>query len=228
MAQRANGYLHAFDGMFLDWDHVFGAGWRAVPREWVSVYRGCSVEELLKIARVGLTAPAPELRPPEVRAELEAIDRFRPHHILRRGVSRLQAIEASLTSEVRRATRRIEAVIEMKVNPAECAVVDQDAIAGATSLLDRRGRKPDRLGGAYRAYWESLVPLKDFKKYYSSIRTADGQQWIRGTRAPKGLPESFFRPEVLVSSPRVSALHVRMVRPEWPDTEEEAGEWGFE
>lgn len=225
MAQRVNGYMHAFDGMFLDWDHVFGAGWRNAPRGWVSVYRGCSVEELLKIAREGLRAPEPEMRPTETRLELELVDRFRPLAVTRRGISRLHSIDASPTPELRRSARRVEAVIEMKVDPEECVVGDLDIIAGVAPFLDIRGRKLDRFGGALRAYWDSLVSLKDFKKFYSPIRTTDGSHWVRTSRAPKDLPESFFLPEVLVLSSRVSALHCRMVRPERVEAIGEDEDW---
>src|SRR3989338_8755916 len=212
MAHRSDNYLHAFDGLTMNWDAVFGAGFRDAPRGWVTVFRPCAVEEMLMIAREGLAVPAPDLRPCEVRLAPGTSDRFRPLRLSRQGWSRLRSLEASLTPDVRQFPyRRDEAVIEILVNPADGVVCDMDSIAGLGPFADRQERR-NKFSGAFRRYWESAVPLKTFLKFYSKIETPEGAHWLKGRRAPRLLPESFFLPEVLVTTPRISPRHVRLAQ----------------
>jgi len=227
MGQRADNFLYHFDGRFLDWDSMFGAGFREAPKHWKSVYRPCTIEELMRVAREGLTVPSPNLRPADHRTELETLDRFRPAAVARSGLSRLHTIDASPTPDISKFPfRRDEVVLEMKVDPSECFVGDIDYIAGIAPFVDARRRRLEKFSGAFRKYWESMIPLRDFCRYYRKIDTADGTHWILSPRAPRGLPESIFLPEVLIMNQRISPRHVRVVKPdrgaiECPDCEEE-------
>src|SRR3989338_1983020 len=97
MGERSNALLYAFNGMTLDWNSVLGAGFVDAPRDFISVFRACSLEELMGIMREGLSAPQPETRHPDIRQEMELLDRYRPSKIIDRGVSRLGAIYATPT-----------------------------------------------------------------------------------------------------------------------------------
>jgi hypothetical protein len=214
MGQRADNFLHAFNGASLNWEHLFGAGFSDVPKHWVSVYRECSLDELMRIAREGMTVPPPEMRLPEMRAEMEVLDRFRPAKNAKQGVSRLDAIYAAPTPETPRFPFRNEhIVLEMKVDPAECFVGDMDFITCLIPFIGVRRYGLEKFRGAFRKYWESVIPLKDFLSNYSRLETGDGSHWIlKKQSSADGLPKSFFVPEVLVMTPRISQRHIRILR----------------
>lgn len=219
MGERAYNYLHAFDGRTLDWSAALGAGFAAAPKRLVSVYREASRDELLRITREGLTATPPEARHPEIRQEMELLDRHRPERFVKKGVSRMNAIGAVPTAETPRLPFRKEFfILEMKIEPTEAYVGDMDVVnvmipymggfSGAT------GASLDRYRGAFAKYWESVIPFAAFRKHYRRVETGDGAHWLRSRTAPKALPRSYVSPEVLVTSPVVSQRHVRIVRHE--------------
>lgn len=215
MGQRADNFAHAFDGYGLDWDQVLGSGFRDAPRSWASVYRECSIDELVRIGRDGLAAPTPHARHPDIRQEMELLDSFRPPHVVRRGVSRLAAIYASPTPETPRLPFRKERVIvEMRVDPSASSVGDMDFITALIPFMGARKFGLEKYHGAFRKYWESVISLRDFTRHYRSAESAAGSQWFRSRSAPAALPKMFFAPEVMVMTPNVSRRHIRIVRHE--------------
>lgn len=212
MGERAREFFHAFDGRTLDWRVALGAGFALAPKTHVSVYREASRDELHRIAREGLSVPPPEFRHPEMRAEMELLDKHRPAHITKRGVSRLNAIYAVPTPETPRLSFRKEYfVLEMKVDPAESYVGDMDFITALIPFIGASRTGLDKYGGAFAKYWDSVISLKDFAKHYKRVGTGDGDHWLLKPGAPKKLPGSYFSPEVLVMSPIISQRHMRVV-----------------
>ena len=227
MGERVRGFLHAFDGRTLDWHVALGAGFASAPKGHVSVYREASREELHRIAQEGIAVPPPELRHPDMRAEMELLDRHRPAHILRKGISRLSAIYAVPTQETPRLPFRKEFfVLEMKVDPKESFVGDMDFITCLIPFIGASRTGLDKYAGAFTKYWDSVIPLKDFHKHYRRVPTGDGDHWIAKPGAPKRLPSSYFAPEILVMSPLISQRDVRVVGHEQADAHtHDDGEW---
>jgi hypothetical protein len=214
MGERTDDFLHAWNGITLNWERVFGAGFGSAPKHWVSVYRESSLDELLRIAKGGLSVPPPEMRLPEMRDEMDLLDRFRPADLVRRGVSRLEAIYAAPTTETPKLPFRKEhIVLELKVDPVDCYVGDMDFITCLIPFIGVRGRSGlEKYRGAFRKYWESVIPFKEFRRSYRCLETADGRQWVLKPGARKPLPRTYFDPEVLVMTHRISQRHIRIVR----------------
>ena len=220
MGQRADNFSHAFDGSMLDWDVVFGTGFRDAPRGWTSVYRECSVEELVAIGTNGLSLPPPDAWHPDIKQEMELLDGFRPPQIIRKGVSRFGAICASLTPETPRLPLHKDkerVIIELRVEPAESYVGDADFINALFPFIRPRKFGIEKYHVAFRKYWETVIPLRNFKRHYAPDATAAGTHWFRKHGAPRSLPKMFFSPEILVMPPRISPRHIRIVKHEFSD-----------
>jgi len=212
MGEKVRGHAHAFDGRTLDWHAVLGSSFAAAPKEHISVFREASREELHRIAREGIAVPLPEFRHPEMRAEMELLDKHRPEHILKRGISRLNAIFAVPTPETpRQAFRKEFFVLEIKVDPEESFVGDMDFITSLIPFIGVSRRGLEKYAGALSKYWDSVIPLSDFKKHYKRVETGDGDHWLAKADAPKNFPQTYFAPEVLVMSPVISQRHMRVV-----------------
>ncbi len=216
MGQRCHNPFPDFDGAFLDWNALLGSGFDEAPRGWVSVFRVCSLEELVRIAREGMAVPPPDLRPAEIRREMETLDRFRPPAVVRRGISRLGAIYASPTAEdaPRLPFRKERIILEMKVDPAQGWVGDMDFITCLIPFIGAQPQGLDRFQGAFHKYWESVIPFADFRRHYEKVSTADGFHWLAKGRTPLNRPRSFFLPEILVMTPLISQRHIRVVSQE--------------
>lgn len=226
MGQRADNFLHAFDGWTLDWNAVFGLGFETAPKDWVSVYREASIEELVRIARDGVVSPTPDARHPDMRMEMELLDRFRPPQVVKKGVSRMRAIYASPTPETPKLPfRRERAILEMKVDPMAGYVGEMDFITALVPFMNVHGSGLERYQGAFRRYWESVIPLNSFAKHYKQYETDDGIHWVRKTGGTR-LPKTFFSPEIMVMEPVISRHHVRIVRWDPPEAENDGpSEW---
>lgn len=217
MDGRADTFYRAFDGASIDWAAMLGSGIGDLPKDHVSVYREVSLEELVRIAREGLSVPHPETRHPDMREEMELLDRYRPQHIIAKGISRLGAIYACPTEETPKFPfRRERFILEVKVDPKEAFVGDMDFITCLIPFIGANRMGLQRYKGAFTKYWESVISLADFKKWYRQVETDDGVQWMRAAGAPKRLEGQrvFFAPEILVMTPVISPRHVRVVRRE--------------
>jgi hypothetical protein len=216
MGQRADGFGNAWLGGHLNWDSLFGGGWQTAPKEWVSVWRECSPDELVRASQQGLAVPAPELRPPEVRQEMELLDSFRPEPVAKRGVSRLHSIFASPAPEdvPFLPHRRERLVVEMLINPAEAFVGDMDFITSLISFMWVNKFGVDQFHGAFRKYWDSIVRLDHFLGSYERIETPDGGHWMARRPVADHLPKTFFAPEIMITTPVISQRHIRLLR-EW-------------
>jgi hypothetical protein len=219
-------------GAFLEWNAELGARVESAPKGWVSVYREVSSEELVRISQQGLTVPAPEMRPPEVRLEMETLDRFRPRHLMERGVSRLGAIYAAPTIEdaPRLPFRRERVVLELKVDAGCGWVGDMDFITCLIPFLGAHGQGAEKFHGAFRKYWESVIPLKRFLRDYARLKTGDGNHWVAKGRLAAGVPRVFFAPEIMLTTSAVNQRHIRVVNCEPLHEEEQAvfgsDDWG--
>lgn len=215
MGERSQNYLDAFDGRALDWSAVFGAAFASAPKGHVSVFRESSREELIRIAREGLSAPPPEIRHPEMRREMELLDRHRPAEFVKRGISRLNAIYAVPTSDTPRLPFRKEYfILEMKVDPAESYIGDMDFITCLIPFMGAHHASLDKYKGAFTKYWESVITLKAFFRHYTRVETGDGTYWAARPGAPKGLQKTYFAPEIMVMTPVISQRHMRIIRRE--------------
>lgn len=216
MGEKCNNLFHAFDGIGLDWASILGGGFSTAPRSWVSVFREVSLEELVRIAKEGLSVPPPEMRPAEFRQEMEVLDQFRPPHIVKRGVSRLRAIYAAPTPDdaPQLPFRNERIMLEMKIDPARAYVGDMDFITCLIPFIGAQRYGLDKYHGAFKKYWDSVIPFKDFRRHYLRMDTGIGHQWVCGPGAPGGLPKNFFAPEILVMTPSVSQRHIRILQDE--------------
>lgn len=215
MGQRSDGLLRDAGGTTIDWGAMLGVGLADVPKHYVSVYRECSLDELVRIVREGLCVPPVETRHPDMRAEMELLDRHRPKKLVEAGVSRLGAVYAVPTPETPRFPfRRERYVLELKVEPAEAFVGDMDFITCLIPFIGANQAGLDRYRGAFQKYWESVISLSDFLAHYRRVDTTDGTHWIAKVKAPKKLPRTFFAPEIMVMTPIISARHVRIMRRE--------------
>lgn len=218
MGQRADGLLRAFDGAGIDWGVMLGTGLADVPQHYVSVYRDSSLEEIMRIVREGLSVPPLETRHPDMRAEMELLDRYRPKRILDKGISRMGAIFTLPTPHLpERHTHRDRYLLEVKVDPNEAYVSDMDFISNLIPFLGMEPASLDRYRGSFTRYWESMVSLTDFKQHYRRIDGEEGSHWLRKSAAPAKLPKAFFSPEVMVMTPIIGQRHVRIVRRESPE-----------
>jgi len=213
MGQRSDNFVHAFDGAEIDWSVLLGSAIDSVPDHWVSLYRECSLEELVRIAREGLAAPLAEMRPSEMRREMEILDRFRPERLVERGVSRLSAIFAAPAPEnVPSLSFRSERLIlEIKTDPAACFVGDMDFITGLIPFLGAYPADVGRFQGAFSKYWDSVMPLADFFGRYVKVRQGEACHWIAAGGAGEGRPKIFFSPEILIMKPVISQKHLQVV-----------------
>lgn len=220
MAERLNNFFNAFDGWTLDWNSVFGLGFESAPRNWVTVYRECSIDELARIAKEGLRVPEAEMRHPNNRQEMELLDKFRPEHIEQMGVSRLKAIYAVPTPETPRLPYKKErAILEMKVDPRNGFVGDMDFITALIPFINARGSGVEQYHGALRRYWESVIPLENFYQNYYHTESSSGANWVRNIGAHERLPQIYFSPEILIMAPVVNKQYIRIIRWE-PGTED--------
>ncbi len=212
MDGRPDTYYRSYDGTAIDWSAVLGTGFSDVPERYVSVYRECSLDELVRIAREGLSVPPPETRHPDMREEMELLDRYRPRHIVERGVSRLDAVYAVPTPATPKLPfRRERFILEIKVDPREAFVGDMDFITCLIPFIGANRLGLERYKGAFEKYWESVVSLEDFLKHYRIVETDDGTHWTRLPKAPKGFQRTYFAPEIMIMSPLISSRHVRVV-----------------
>lgn len=213
MDGRADNFFHALDGTVLDWGRVLGSGFKNAPKGWVSVFRECSLEEIVRIGREGLSPSPPEMRPPDFRQEMELLDAHRPAALVKQGVSRLNAIYAVPTPDTPKLPHRHEhIVIEVRVNPEECVVGDMDFITAIIPFIGAQRFGMDKYQGAFRKYWESVIPFADFLRHYRRTETFAGSQWFAKRSAPPRLPKMFFAPEIMVMTPTISREHIRIVR----------------
>lgn len=103
-------------------------------------------------------------------------------------------------------------IVELKVDPARCFVGDLTRVTNVFDGINRWGFEP----GDARGYWESLVTLEDFLKWYkkpewaedgNSVKDAgqfrEGEQANPGeycpiAGAPDNFPWSIMQPEILI------------------------------
>lgn len=210
MGERCDNFSHAFNGMALDWSRVLGSRFEDAPKTWVSVFREASLEELLYIAREGLTSYHQDIRHPDLLQEMEVLDSFRPKKVVEQGISRLDAITALPVQEGEFGHYHRRAVtLEMKVDPKCCYVGDTDYLHYA---IPHGAKKPggERFRSAFTKYWDSMTPLSSFLKHYSRVDMPEGFHWLKKDGAPRGLPDLFFAPEVLMMTPAVSSQYIRV------------------
>lgn len=213
MGERCDNFAFAFDGRTVDWNRVFGMRFNDAPKGWVTVYRECAVEDLIRIAREGLSGPDPDMRYPEARQELELLDQNRPTRFVEKGVSRIGAIGAVLSPEDASGWQfRRSVMLEMKIDPKYAIVCDCDRLDQPSTVAPSRRAREERYKAAFRDYWESAVPLTSFLRHYSKVETAEDTHWIAARRTPTRLPRTFFAPEVLVTQPAISSQHIRIMR----------------
>jgi len=236
MAERYNNFLNAFDGWTLDWNTVFGLGFESAPEDWVTVYRECSMDELARVAREGLRVPEADQRHPDNRQEMELLDKFRPKRLIDSGISRLKAIYAVPTPETPRfAYKRERAILEMKVDAVNGYVGDMDFITALIPFINARGSSVEQYHGAFRRYWDSVIPLKLFYRHYKEVQNDDGLHWVRKPGSSLRLPRTYFSPEIMLTVPVINKRHVRIIRWEpgtddinlrewWNDSDEAWGE----
>jgi hypothetical protein len=212
MGERCDNFSHAFNGMALDWGQVLGARFEDAPKHWVSVFRETSLDELLYIAREGLSAYHQEVRHPDMLQEMELLDSFRTEKVLKRGISRLEAIAAMPSDDHDFGYGHRTVTLEMKVDPKDCFVVDIDYLHYAMPYGgSRRAGTGEKYRAAFTKYWDSITPFTSFLKYYTKVELPEGHHWLKKSGAPRLLPDAFFDPEVLVMTPSVSSQHMRIV-----------------
>ncbi|MEK9151841.1 MAG: hypothetical protein AAB692_00585 [Patescibacteria group bacterium] len=213
MGERYHNLIPTFTGTSIDWNGVFGAAVSTVPKTWVSVFREVAIDELIRIAAGGLRAVPPALLVPEIREEMELLDRFRPPALARAGVGRAGAIYATPTPELTRTPyRRERFVLEIKIDPATAFVGDADFVTCLVPFMGVYRNGLERHQEAFRKYWQSVIPLTDFFKYYERIEAVEGYRWVARMGAPRRYPRVFFIPEVLVMSPAISARHISIMK----------------
>lgn len=211
MGQRSDDFLHAWNGLTVNWDRFFGAGFKASPKRWVSVYREASLDELIRIARDGMRATPPEAMHQDARDEMALLDRYRPRRIARLGLSRRSSIVALPSPDAWHAPQRKERIVlELRVDPGECFVGDADVRA---TIIPFAGDKwpSARYRTFYEKYWEGIVTLREFQRAYGRVETPEGPHWVAKSGAAKRLPQTFFVPEIMIMTPHVSRSHIRIV-----------------
>ena len=196
------------------WASALGAEFDSVPENWVSVWRECSPEELERAARLGLSVPLPEMRPPEFRQEMELLDSFRPESVIQKGISRLNSIYASPSpADVPELPHRQERiVVEMAIDPKEAYVGDMNFIICLIPFIGASRVGMDRFHGAFRKYWESVMPLNDFLQQYERVERQDAHGWVIREATDDPIHEIFFSPEVMVLTPTISEKHIRLLK----------------
>lgn len=199
--------------MGIELQSALGRDFEAVPPHWVSVFRECSPDELERVAVEGLVVPPPELRPAEIRREMETLDRFRPALAERLGISRLRAIYAAPTAEDAPSLpfRRERIILEIKTDPALGFVGDMDFVTCLIPFIDAHRSDLDRFHGAFQKYWDSVITLTDFLYHYERTGTGPGRQWVVRDGSRPGLPRVYYAPEILLMTPAVSRHHLRVV-----------------
>lgn len=212
MGERCDNFSHAFNGMALDWGQVLGARFEDAPKNWVSVFRETSLDELLYIAREGLTAYHQEVKHPDMLQEMELLDSFRTEKAIKNGISRIEAIAAMPNEDhdPYNGFGRRSVTLEMKVDPKDCYVGDTDYLNYAMPYANSRRSGAEKFRSAFTKYWDSMIPFLSFLKYYTKVELPEGHHWLKKSGAPRQLPDAIFAPEVLVMTPSVSAQHIRI------------------
>lgn len=225
MGERSDSLLRGSYGAAPDWGAMLGTGLADVPTHFVPVYRECSLEELVRIVREGLSVPPADTRHPDMRAEMDLLDRYRPQRLVDLGVSRLNAVYAVPTADAtpRLPIRRERYVIEAMIDPHEAYVGDMDFISLLIPFIGANQVGLERYAGSFRKYWDSVVRMSDFQKHYRRTGGEDGGFWVAKASAPKKMPRMFFAPEVMIMTPIVSSRHVRVIRRESADAAEGDG-----
>lgn len=212
MGQRANDFGRAWQSGRFNWDSLLGRGWQTAPAHWVSVWRDCSSDELVKASRQGLSAPRVSLRSLEAREEMALFDSFRPGIVVKQGLSRSKAIFASPHPDdvPYRPHRREPLLVEMLVDPREAYVGDLDCVTSLVSFSGGGTIGLDQFEGAFRKYWKSMVRLDHFLQDYERIELPDGGYWANRRLSSSRYPKTFFSPEVMVLTPVISQRHMRL------------------
>src|SRR5688572_9743587 len=215
MGHRSDSILRLGDGADPDWAAMLGTGYADVPKHFVAVYRECGMDELVRTVREGLSVPPAETRHPDMRAEMERLDKYRPKKMIDRGVSRLGAIYASPTEETPKFPFRKERyVLKVMVDPEEAYVGDMDFITCLIPFISANQSGLDRYRGAFKKYWDSVISLKDFLAHYREVPTPDGSYWMVKSSAPARLPKTCFAPEIMVMTPLISPRYVKVIKRE--------------
>lgn len=215
MGHRFDGIARLTDGRDPDWAALLGTGYADLPDHFVPVYRECGLDELVRTCREGLSVPPSETRHPDMRAEMELLDRHRPKKLVERGVSRLGAIYATPTDDTPKFPfRRERFVLELMVDPDEAFIGDMDFITALIPFISANQAGLDRYGGAFRKYWDNVISLREFLDHYREVANDHGAYWMAKAKAPKHLPKTIFAPEVMVMTPFISQRYVKIVRRE--------------
>jgi hypothetical protein len=117
-------------------------------------------------------------------------------------------------------------VLELKVDPTRCFVGNLTDVTNLFTNINRWGFEP----GDAKSYWDSLITLEDFLKFYKKAEWAednnsvkspeqfrDGDQASPGeycpiAGAPDDYPWSIMQPEILIPDD-VPQEHIRVVQP---------------
>lgn len=213
MGERLHNGIIGTHGPGVNWDAVFGAGFESAPKDWTTVYREVTVEEMVRIAKQGLRPHPPELWLPEIHEEMRLLDGYRPREILSKGISRASAIYAAPVPDMAASNRRGDhVIIEMKVDPAECYVGDVDLVTCLIPFMGVHRYGLQRHPDSFKKYWDGLISLDDFLDHYDRIEAVEGYRWVARSDSSRKLPKSFYVPEVLVMTPVVSQRHIRIHR----------------
>jgi hypothetical protein len=100
-------------------------------------------------------------------------------------------------------------VLELKVDPAHTFVGDLAIYTDIAIAIDTAGGIC-RLGDT-DPYWQSIITLNDFQKWYLPESSSDGRDvYVKDPAAPDALPASIASPEILIPD-RVPAVHIRVL-----------------
>jgi hypothetical protein len=145
------------------------------PPGFVSVFHETSDESIQEIDRKGLMINT-EIKSEDKSMAMklsEIIDKFRPDALKSFGISR-NNIYAHPVSDDDKVIGNGK-LLELKVDPRKCYVGDMNIITDIAFNF----RKTDKVRTLSKEYWDNLITLDIFLRWYKKAETAEGSETIK-------------------------------------------------
>ncbi|MFA5188133.1 MAG: hypothetical protein WC460_02090 [Patescibacteria group bacterium] len=144
------------------------------------------------------------------------------------GVKTLAEYKAKVNDPVYLKNKYPGEVLEIKVDPEKCYVGDLEYIVRIQDLMDRGWTREDAGEEQAKYYWQKLITLKDFLKWYREPEWAEDNNNIKNAEdfkeeiysasdyhllkgAPDNLPETIYHPEILIPAD-IPQKHIKLVQ----------------
>ena len=164
----------------------------------------------------------------EIEHEFLAFSKGAPYILKEMGVKTLAEYKAKVNDPNYRKKEYPGEVLEMKVDPQNCYVGDLEEITRIEDLIRRDWTREEATKNQAHYYWQKIVSLIDFLKWYKKPEWAEDGNNIKDAEsfkeeiystsdfhllkgAPDNLPETIYLPEILIPE-NIPQKHIKLVR----------------